>query len=97
MIEDEHGRYLDPAEPEHVTRDGQRIPINQLTDSHLLNILRYQHRVTNEALSWGPPPDCLTSLDPEDDILTAMGHHLYVCEAVKRGLKLPCECGCEEE
>ncbi len=96
MIEDEYGRYLDPAEPVHVTRDGQEIPINQLTDRHLLNILRYHHRVTDEAMSWGPPDRVPAALDPEEVILSGMGHHYYVCESVRRGLQKPCACKCEE-
>ena len=83
--------------PVHVTRDGQEIPISELTDSHLLNILRYHHWVTDEAMSWGLPDDVPAALDPEEVILSGMGHHLYVCEAVQRGLPRPCECKCEED
>ncbi len=99
MIEDEYGRYLDPAEPVHVTRDGQEIPLNQLTDSHLLNIMSYHHKRANEGIikgsTWGG--DVYADVIKGEEVLSRLDHYLYVCEAVRRGLKKPCACKCDEE
>ena len=81
----------------HTTRDGQQIPLRQLTDGHLLNILRYQHRKAEEGLvvgsGWGG--DMYADELYGEEVLQKLNHNLYVCEAFRRDLKLPCGCRCK--
>ena len=82
----------------HTTRDGQKISLTRLTNSHLLNIMRYQHRKADEGLvigGGGWDGDMWADKLYGEEVLQKLGHDLYVCEAFRRGLKPPCGCRCE--
>lgn len=84
----------------HETRDGRSIPLHKLEDDHLLNILRWHHRRAEEGIIVGSffggevlYADMLCG----EEVLDRFRHELYVCEAVERGLTVPCGCRCEKE
>lgn len=81
----------------HITREGKEIPLKDLKDSHLLNILKYHHKqaeagvVTGSAWFGEVDADVLYG----EEVLDRYNHGDYVREACRRGLSLPCACSCE--
>ena len=81
--------------PMHTTRDGVRLPISKMTDSHLLNTIRYQRRRAKEGVEcWsggGVDADdmwCDVETYYDEDALQAMDHDRYLREAKKRKLNV---------
>lgn len=81
---------------EHITRDGKIIPLKDITDSHLINIIKHIERKAKEGL-------CVVSgcygvdmmdMDYDEEYLTgdralkAMDYHAYVNELNRRKEKL---------
>lgn len=83
----------------HETRDGRRIPLRELEDDHLLNILRWHHRRAEEGVvedSFLGQGTMYADTLFGKAVLDYFRHELFVCEAVKRGLTVPCGCRCGE-
>lgn len=85
------------SDGEHVTKDGETIPLRDITDSHLVNIIKYIEKRSREGFyvsmisCWNPPdPD---SMYYEEDYvkggeaLSILNHDAYVNELKRREAK----------
>ena len=80
----------------HITRDGTRIPLGQLTDSHLMNIMRFLVRRSKDGVviafgDWCGAGDVDEIWFDEDVIygkeaLNYLNYNIYMDEAKRRGL-----------
>jgi len=74
----------------HVTRDGEKIPLNQLETSHLKNIIALQKRLAVEGVLYrdggGSWPDFWYEEDElyGEEALKFMKHELYLKELESR-------------
>lgn len=81
----------------HVTQSGKQIPLDQIGDRHLLNIIKYLERKAKEGIvikeGGGHPCEPGTFYYEEHTIYDAkalekLSYCEYVGEAIKRGLDL---------
>jgi hypothetical protein len=79
----------------HRTKNGQEIPISNLTDGHLVNIIRLHKRLAREGLRIEKGgKECNGSMWYEryvvdgQDALLYLNHNSYLEEAKKRGINL---------
>ena len=77
----------------HITRDGQRIPLNEMSDSHLLNTIKFLKRKAQKGvvISYGGGVEADEIWYDEDVIygmeaLDHLNYTIYVEEARRRGL-----------
>jgi len=79
----------------HTTKDGRQIPLRELDDKHLLNIIRRNEQLAREGLlvCWGTMTGPLAEdIDADmdwlygDSALQALNHEAYIREAQRRGL-----------
>jgi hypothetical protein len=81
----------------HVTRDGEKIRLCDLTDQHLVSIIRYHRRRAAKGVEVRVGARLLTSDDIYADVdivygkraLDALDHDYYLEELRRRGLRLP--------
>lgn len=81
----------------HTTKDGRQIPLQELGDRHLLNIIQRNRRLARNGLrvvsgfmTGGLAEDVDADVDVlyGRDALKALNHLAYITEARRRGLKL---------
>ena len=78
---------------EHVTRDGEIIPLRDITDSHLVNIINYIEQRSREgfyvAMAYGLPADPDSMYYEEDYVkgdaaLSVLNYDAYINELKRR-------------
>jgi len=74
----------------HRTRDGKLIPISQMTDAHLRNMISLIERKAEEGVElvtgdmFDGDPECEVDEIFGDDVRRFMGHAVYVAELKRR-------------
>lgn len=74
----------------HRTRDGKLIPISQMTDAHLRNMIELIERKAKEGIElvtgdmFDEDPECEIDEIFGDDVLRSMNYAIYVAELKRR-------------
>lgn len=74
----------------HRTRDGKLIPISQMTDAHLRNMIDLIERKAKEGVElvtgdmFDGDPECEIDVISGDDVRRSMNHAVYVAELKRR-------------
>ena len=80
---------------EHVTKDGQIIPLRDITDSHLVNIINYIEKRSREGFyvamwsGWSTDPDSMFYEEDYvkgDEALSVLNYDAYINELKRRKL-----------
>ena len=76
----------------HITKDGRKIPLEELDSTHLFNIIKYIERaaengieVLRDTYDWESVWECSIY---GDSVLFALGYAHYVQEALRRGMRI---------
>ena len=76
----------------HITKDGRKIPLEEMDSAHLFNVIKYIERTAEEGLEvlhsvwdWESVWE-YTIYD--DEVLFALGYANYVREALRRGMRI---------
>ncbi|MFK7949241.1 MAG: hypothetical protein AB8G11_16740 [Saprospiraceae bacterium] len=78
----------------HRTKDGKKIPLTELEDSHLMNIIAYQERMAKKGFkrSYGAMDEIGVDVYYSEEIIEGLpylkesGHKYYLIEAFNRNL-----------
>ena len=80
---------------EHVTKDGEIIPLRDITDSHLVNIINYIEKRSREGFyvamwsGWPADPDSMCYEEDYvkgDEALSILNYDAYINELKRRKL-----------
>lgn len=82
------------SDGEHVTRDGEIIPLRDITDSHLVNIINYIEKLSRDGFidsiryqwdgSWCYGLCCQEDYVKGDEALSILNYNVYIDELNRR-------------